>query len=761
MQQYTTSPARPLLPLIACTLLIGGIPSPASAQVLVVEGAAAPRVNQHRVPTTFRVASVDINASVRDQVAHVQLAQTFENTSRGTIQASMLFPLPTDAAIDALTLIVDGKELPGRLLKKAEARRIYESIVRKRQDPALLEYMGQGVFQTRVFPIPPRAKRRIEIRYSQLLRKDSGLVDLHLPLGTLKHSYQPIRELNIAIRIASKGPLKTVFSPTHEVDIKRPDDHHATGRLTLHNVTTPDDLRLFYGTKDGLVGMNLVSFRPNPKQDGYFLLLASPEVKLKKAQPLPKSVVFVIDRSGSMNGKKIEQARDALKYLVERLGPKDSFNIVAYDTTIETFRPELQRVDEETQKAAVGFVEGLFAGGSTNIDGALTTALGMLVDKKQPSYVLFLTDGLPTVGEKNELKIAAHARDANRVNARLFSFGVGFDVNSRLLDRLSREHRGQSVYVRPNENIEVQVSKLYDRIGSPLLTDLAVTFGYGDDKVVDGPAPIARTYPRVLTDLSRGEQLVWVGRYRRAGDVKVTLLGTNHDKQLSFSLEGRLETTSSNQSNGFVAKLWALRRIGEIIDELDLHGTNQELIDELVRLSIDHGVMTPYTSFLADEDVDLASEQNVLRARGRVVRELAKTDGEFGFAQRRAKGKLQRATTTASDGFGGGAADVPAPVSNAGTAPGKQRNVDPSGSRQTIRNIGQKSFFRKNSIWRDSSVTPVQERTATRITQYSQHYFDLAATNGGRLAKYLAFNEPVLINLGGKTYLIEPPAGKR
>ena len=701
--------------------------------------------------------------TVRDQIAKVQFTQVFENTGSRTLEARMLFPLPTDAAISGLTLVVDGKELAGRLLKKEEARRIYESIVRQQQDPALLEYMGRGMYQTRVFPIPPRATRRVEIRYSQLLKQENSLVDLHLPMGTFKHSHRPIESMNVNIRISSSRPIKTVFSPTHGIDIKRPDDTHAVCKVMLKNVVAPDDLRLFYGTEDGMVGMNVISYRPDQKQDGYFLLLASPEVKVQRAKPIAKNVVFVVDRSGSMNGKKIEQARQALKFLVERLQPADTFNIVAYDTDVESFRPELQRVNDKTRQAAMGFVDGLFAGGGTNIDGALQTALALLADPKRPSYVLFLTDGLPTVGERNELKITAHVKRANKVAARLYSFGVGFDVNSRLLDRLSRDHRGQSVYVRPNEDIEVQVSKLFDRIGSPLLTDLALKFEFDKAAGETAPPDISRTYPRKLTDLFRGEQLVWVGRYRQSGRVKVTLSGLNADKHASFSFPVTLEANSRDESNGFVEKLWVLRRIGEIIDELDLSGQNQELIDELVALSIKHGIMTPYTSFLADEGVGLAARGNSDRAADLATRELGKSSGQAGFFQRRVKGELQRAVTVSNTSVapGGG---LPFGGTPMGGVPASGGGLSGGGGeasiarvRPAVRSIGQKTFFRKKGLWMDSTVTSEQKQRAIRVVQYSKKYFDLAASHGGKLARYLVFNEPVLVNLGNHTYRIDPP----
>jgi Ca-activated chloride channel family protein len=421
-------------------------------------------------------------------------------------------------------------------------------------------------------------------------------------------------------------------------------------------------------------------------------------------------------------------------------------------------------------KAALGFADGLYAGGSTNIDGALQTALKMLNDPKRPSYVLFMTDGLPTVGEMNELKIAANAKQANRVNARLFAFGVGFDVNGRLLDRLSHEQRGQSVYVRPNESIEAHVAALHAKIGSPLLTDLAVNFEF--DRVIQASStpPISRTYPRQLTDLFQGEQLVWVGRYKYSGPVKVTLAGSVAGERRTFTFPATLVERSADESNGFVEKLWATRRIGEIIDELDLRGHNQELVNEMVQLSIRHGIITPYTSFLAEESTSLAAESHNYRRGGEVaLRELAKTDGKPGVTQREYKESLQRSVNGPAAGFGGmmgGAVGRGAPskkladryAASAGRAVLAQ---DAEGEVQvldTIRNVGQKTFFQKEQRWQDSTVTPDQAKNAIRVVQFSKEYFDLAAAHGGTLAKYIAFDEPVLVNLGPKTYQIDPPA---
>jgi Ca-activated chloride channel family protein len=754
-------------------------PNLAQAQVVLIDHGARitrlpPPTRPAPPPSFYKVRSVDMNVTVKDQIATVQLSQVFQNTSSAVLEAQLLFPMPENAAVSQLTLLVDGKELAGKLMKKEEARAIYESIVRQRRDPALLEYLGQGLFQTSVFPVPPQAERKVEIRYQQLLRNESGLVDLLLPIGTHKHAHHPIESLNVAVRVETAEPLKTVYSPTHTIELSRPDGTHAVCKLTLNNVSNPDDFRLLFGTERGAVGMNVLSYRPKDSEDGFFLMLASPDVR-PDAKPLPKTCVFVIDRSGSMTGQKFEQARGALKFLLQQLRPEDNFNVVVYDSAIESFRPELQRADEATIKAALGFADGLYAGGSTNIDGALQTALNQLTDPKRPSYVLFLTDGLPTVGELNEQRIAAKAKDANKVNARVFNFGVGFDVNSRLLDRISRDHRGQSVFVRPNENIEASVSSLYRKIGSPVLTDIAINVEF-DTVVPASTTPlISRTYPRQLTDLFQGEQLVWVGRYRQAGAAKVTLTGVAADGQKTFAFPANFVAKSNDETFGFVEKLWATRRIGEIIDELDLRGHNQELVDELVRLSVQHGILTPYTSFLADENVRLADASNATRASGLARRELDKAEGAAGFEQRAFKAQLQTAENapasnkplSGAGGAGGsvgrGAASGPVPTNRAksnlsgGAADAKSDrfSVVQSEAETNLRQVGQKSFFRKNNQWQDSTVTDEQAKKAIRVRQFSREYFDLAAKHAA-LAKYIAFDEPVLVNLGDTTYQIDP-----
>ena len=733
-------------------------------------------------PATYKIQELDVSARLIDQVAQVRVSQSFVNTGSRQLEVSFIFPLPYDGAVDQMTLLVDGKEYPAELMGADEARRMYEDIVRKNKDPALLEWMGTGLFKTSVFPVPPGAKRTVSLRYSQLLRKQEGLTDFLFPLSTAKYTSHAVEKVHVRATIESQEEIKNVYSPTHAVNIKRPDDRHATIEYTVKNEVPTSDFRLFYDVGKGKVSTRVLSYRPDRDKDGYFLLLASPEIKAPDEKRPRKTVVFVVDRSGSMSGKKIEQARGALKFVLENLRKGDLFNIVAYDSEVESFRPELQRFDDDTRKAASGFIEGIYAGGSTNIDGALRTALRQLQDSGRPSYVLFLTDGLPTAGVTNEMEIVENAKEANKVRARVFSFGVGYDVNSRLLDKLVRSNYGQSEYVRPDEDIEDRVSRLYRRIESPVMTDVGLRFVFDELKTEEGK-PINRVYPKGSFDLFAGEQLVVVGRYKKSGTAKVVITGSVGGRQQKLDFPAKLAKKSGDETFAFVEKLWAVRRVGEILDEIDLKGKNEELVKELIDLATRHAILTPYTSFLTDENTnvrDLAS--NVRRADRRLLA-LDQAYGAAGFYQRSMKSSMQRASQPApapaaraagpgmgmggrgvAGGFGGFGYGAGAPTSAAGQPAASvalprelaEADEEMEAAVQTVRNIGNRAFYLRDGRWVDSTVTEEQEKSSIRVKQFSDEYFELARRHGRDLSQYMVFDEPVLVNVEEQAYLIEP-----
>ncbi len=726
-------------------------------------------------PVSYKIESLEVNARLVEQVAQVQVSQTFKNTGSRQMEVSFVFPLPYDGAVEQMTLLVDGKEFPARLLSAEEARRMYEEIVRKNRDPALLEWVGTGLFKTSVFPVPAGASRTVTLRYSQLCRKVQGLTDFLFPLSTAKYTSEAVGQISIRATIESQTPIKNVYSPTHAVEIKRPDKNHALVTFTAEKQVPTSDFRLFFDVGTGKLSTRVLSYRPVKGEDGFFLLLASPEIKAPDVERPKKTVVFVIDRSGSMSGKKIEQVREALKHVLNNLREGDLFNIVAYDSQVETFRPELQRYDEKTRSAALGFVEGIYAGGSTNIDAALGAALGMLQDSDRPNYMVFLTDGLPTAGETNEMKIIDNARGANKVRARIFAFGVGYDVNSRLLDRLVRGNYGQSEYVKPNEDIEDHVSRLYNRIEAPVLTDVKIEFEFDELKREEGK-PINRVYPAGSFDLFAGEQLVIVGRYKKSGPAKVTVSGSVDGREQKFSFPAELVGKSKDETNAFIERLWAMRRVGEILDELDLKGKNQELIQELVELARRHGILTPYTSFFADENArpeDLARAADRAEAR---LYSLNLAEGQAGFAQRAFKGGLQRAAqaTPAPAAPAAEAADALSGAAPAlGALPGAGQIAGRGGGRslveearrareelqeaqQTVRQIGSRTFYLRQGQWVDSRIPDDQQSPARRIKQFSDEYFELVRRHGRSVSQYLVFDQPVLLAVDDEVLLIEP-----
>lgn len=779
----------------------------------------------------YKIKEIEVNAKLVDQAATVQVTQSFVNTGSRTMQVAFVFPLPQDAAIDRLTLMVDGTEMPGKLLNKDEARHRYEEIVRKNQDPALLEWLGGGMFQTSVFPVPPGAERKVMIRYTQLCRQEQGVTDFVFPLSTAKYSTHPPEKLTVKLSLESGDDLKSVYSPSHTVGIKR-EKRRATVTYTAHNEVPDTDFRLMFDVGKGKVGARVLSYRANTKDDGYYLLLANPQIEDADTEKAAKTVVFVVDRSGSMSGEKIEQAKNALKFVLNRLHDGDLFNVVAYDDQVESFKPELQRFNSENKSKALAFVDGIYAGGSTNIDGAMTQALTQLKDSERPNYVLFMTDGLPTAGETNEAKIIENAKKHNEVRARLIAFGVGYDVNSRMLDKLVRSNFGQSEYVRPNQDIEESVARLFSKMESPVLTDVKITFTRDESS---DEAVVNRAYPKQAFDLFAGEQLVIVGRYRKSGDAKVRVEGKVGKETEKFSFPTELAKSGGDSSMSFIEKLWATRRIGEIIDQIDLKGRNEELIKELVELSTRHGILTPYTSFLADETTRIHDVTSNFERADRELKVLdANPTGESGVAQRAAKNSFQYAenaaapkaaairsapvvaapSATAPAGpypttavpspqavAGGPPANQPAATTSPGrgliagkpaadsagsgfgsrSSVGSRAPADPSSYSvgnsggvvysdaksdkavevRSVRSIGDKAFYYREKQWVDSTVTAEQTKKAKRCVQFSDEYFSLAAKHGQKLSQYLVYDEPVLLNLGDETFLIEPAPQKQ
>ena len=767
---------------IATAIAAFSVPSLAFGQGMFLHDRIPPTnpSQSHRWQPQFMLKEISVDANIKDQIAKTQVTQTFKNTSNRTIETTFVFPLPTDAAIENFTLMVDGKELTGKLMAADKAKEVYQGYVRRFEDPALLQWVGRGMFKSSVFPVPAGAERQVIFTYSQLLNRELRLVDYQFPLSTAKYTNGPVGKVAVRVAIESTQEIKTVYSPTFDAEVKRTDENNAVVTFEKENFTPSANFKLYFDTVDGKLGASLLSWWPQGEDNGYFMLLASPEVNQEDDKHLEKTILFVVDHSGSMNGKKIKQAREAAKFVVNNLSENDTFNIVRYANNVQKHRPELERYSSETRPSAISFINDTFAGGGTNINDALQTAVSSLTDPDHPTYVVFLTDGRPTVGVKDEMQIVSNFKSANKSGARIISFGVGHDVNSRLIDRLTSVSNGQSVYVSPDEDIETSVSRLYSKIAAPILTDVKVDYGLLNDA---NTAAVNRIYPKNPVDVFAKTQVVIVGRYNKAGEATIKMKGNVNKAEKEFEFEVNFAKRGDGQEHRFVEKLWASRRIGEIIDQLDLNGQNEELVKELIALSVKHGIMTPYTSFLADENQDesvaLNGTANFDLTRSNSLA-LEKASGDYAFRQRAAKSyfskqervgeadSLQYGLPSSSSGSamggmgGGGGAIGGRPMSIAGGILPASKKVDSDGKvlNSGIRKGNSATVFKRGKLLFASNAADVKinEVTPVEIARFSEKYFELVDANSDEENEALSLQqdaEDLIIRLRGQLYRIK------
>jgi Ca-activated chloride channel family protein len=720
----------------------------------------------------LEVKSVQVNTRITDQVAVTSVDQEFFNPNSARLEGTFIFPVPKGAHLDKFTMEIDGKHVEAELLSAEKARRIYEDIVRKIKDPALLEYAERDVFKVRIFPIEPNSSKRIKLAYTQLLKSDSGLVSYLLPLSTGKFSCQPIKNVSVKVELDTKRPLKSIYSPTHAVEVKRMDANHATAGFESSDVQADADFALYFAPEKDEIGLNLLTHKTGG-DDGYFLILASPGVDVKEKQVLLKDVVFVLDTSGSMAGKKLDQAKKALQFCVENLNDGDRFELLRFSTEVEPLFDKLVEANRQNRARADEFVNGLKPIGATAIDDALKKALALRSGKAfseesrsangRPFVIIFLTDGRPTIGTTDEEQIVSKVKKENDGHTRIFCFGIGTDVNTHLLDKITEETHAFSQYVLPEEDLEVKVSNFFSKIKEPVLANPSLT--------LTGDIRISKLYPSPLPDLFKGEQLVLVGRYSGHGDSAVLIEGVVNDATRKFSYETKFLEESSE--NDFIPRLWATRRVGYLLDEIRLHGENAELRDEVTDLARKYGIVTPYTAYLIVEDetrrdvpIPLRSMQNLERdkdARNEAasVWQQFKTErgGDSGVTSARSSLALKSANApelgTAESGAAFmrryGLASIAGSVRSTPAPDATQVRV--ARYSQQAQFVVGKTFFQNDEQWVDSAIQKSPDAKRVRIQFGSDEYFAFL-TRHPQAAPWLALGQNLQLLLDGTIYEI-------
>lgn len=660
-----------------------------------------------------------VSVEIDDQVATTHVDQVFYNPNDWAVEGEYVFPIPIDAAVSDFILWVDGEAVHGEVLDAEQARRTYEEIVATLRDPALLEYTEMGALKARVFPIPPQGERRIELEYNQALNADSGLIRYLYPLATEKFSMEPLESVSISVSINSSLPIRAVYSPSHPISIDRDGRNNVLVGYEENDVLPDNDFTLFFSTGES-EAFHLMTYRDPASiddPDGFFLLLLAPGFQ-ESIRILPKDVLLVLDRSGSMDGEKFRQAQQALRYVINQLNPEDRFNIITFSTGVEIYADELQAASEKQD--ALLWVDELHAEGSTDINRALLEAAS-LAGRQRPTYLVFLTDGLPTEGEVDNQQIIDNLKKSAQGNLSLFTFGVGYDVDTFLLDSLVENHHGSSTYVTPGEKLDEVLSTFYNKINAPILTNINLDFGQ---------LGVYDIYPDPLPDLFVGSQIVIAGRYRQGGITDVILNGlvNGQSKELIFQDQEFSKMTSDwNKAEKSLPRLWATRKIGYLLKQIRLDGPSQETIDQIVHLSIRYGIITPYTSYLVSEPSPLGIEEQ----------ERIASEQYDSFLEEASEPTFGRQAVEKAEGQGmlANAESVASP------------SIEAEGK---VRVVGSHTFVNSEGSWVDTMFDPDHMETE-KVNFLSEIYFDLAASTP-ELASAFSLGSDVIVVLGDIVY---------
>jgi Ca-activated chloride channel family protein len=533
-----------------------------------------------------------VKVMLEDQVAVTTVRQTFRNQASRPMEAVYTFNVPKGATVREFSMLINGKKVKGELVEAAKAKHIYTEIVRRTMDPGLLEYIGTDLLQLSVFPVPAHGEQEVEVSFTSIVGKQETVVEYLYPLRAQSNMIRISGEFSFEMELKSSRPIHSIYSPTHPISYTRKNDRQATIHFDRSLATLDRDMQLFYTMGKDDIGLTLLQHKPEAGKDGYVMLLLAPRAEIAQDQRVPRDMVFVLDTSGSMREDgKLEQAKKALKYGLDSLKQGDRFTVLNFATTVNQFSDKL--VEHSEMAAGKKWVDGLESTGGTAINDALAEAFKFQSsDKNRTFQVIFFTDGKPTVGETNTDRILQNVDRTAKENTRIFTFGVGYDLDAGFLDRLAEKHKGTSSYVKPNEDMEIKVSYFFSQINQPVLTDLKLTTSTG--------VRLTEVYPPQLPDLFHGGQLVVLAKTNGAGKTSFRLTGSVGSSSKEFNYD--VDVMEKTDPRSYVEDLWARRKVGYMLDQIRLGGEKKELVDEVTLLAKKYGIATPYTSYLVVPD---------------------------------------------------------------------------------------------------------------------------------------------------------------
>jgi Ca-activated chloride channel family protein len=735
---------RLIAAVICCTVVaVAGRPSRASAQGMVV-----PRGPLCAPPPPCRMGSVcvarlcvgpmgsvvarnssRVHADLADHVLRYEVTETFVNRGARLGEADYLFPLPAGAAFQDLKLSINGELVAGEVLDAPQARGIYEEIVRRQRDPALVEWIGSGLLHARIFPIAPGEEKTVVVRFQTVVRREgdafridytrAAMPDNPVWTGAAPGTNPPPSSegagesrYSFTLSYPSGGGYGTAYSPTHSLVT----DDNDGGRRTVRATGNARDITILLPVaRATAAAVTMLPYAPGDGPGFTLITVAPPAVHAKAT---PRDMTFVLDVSGSMSGRKIEQARAAGRDLLGTLTPQDRFRLIDFSTDVRTFRDEYQRATPEHVREAEHYLDQLEAEGSTNIEGALRRALqqpdaedarGEISTGDRLPIVLFITDGEPTIGEQSPDALVAQA-ESHLGHTRLFTFGLGADVNTSLLEQLALHGRGTAQFVRPDESVERAVSLVAHRLTDPVITDVVVH--------ADG-VRLTEMLPETAVDLFAGQDLVLLARYQGNGPARLRFTGRTASGPISW--ESDVTFPDRERANSFVARLWATQRVGYLEAARHKNGPSAELDAELKQLGTRFGIPTELTSYLVQEP-SFAANTRPMDGRfsagvaGGAANQVAppptgsrNAPNAVSVVESFKNAKVaaaQRAVTTLS------AADSVATL-----------DASQAGRGVGVRRAGGRTFAYQDSVWTDTRFTPATR--VVRVAPFSAAYFSL------------------------------------
>ncbi len=596
-------------------------------------------VPQHRVvpirPDVVQgvtLVQVDANISIHDRVAETILELSVSNSSSMQAEAVLLVPVPAGATVKGFSFSNPPTTSPGvvpmtaspsvsegvaQIMPRDEARRLYDSIVRASRDPGLLEFAGSSLIRSSVFPIAPGVTQKIRVAWEELIASTDGRLDYALPRS---ESLRQATPWTLQLSIAQSSPIASAYSPSHAlVEVRRGSDpSQKFFVLDVASQRTPGPFLLSVLPSGGAATAASIAAYPDPTAGGGYFMLLGGVAATPQSRTLAREVTIALDRSGSMAGGKLDQAKAAAIQVIEGLSPGERFNIIDYSNSVSLFSREPVLVGAQAITDARAYLNALRPSGGTNISDAVIEALRQPHVGGTLPIVLFLTDGLPTVGQTSERAIREIVEKSNPHNRRMYTIGVGADVNVPLLDRIADLTRARATYIVPGESVELKVAQVARQLKGPVLADVSITAR--DVNGAEDTRRIRDLAPRRIPDVFEGEQLVVFGSYLGETPTKIEFSARSPSGSIGSSVA--FDPAIATTRHGYVARLWATRRIAELVDEVRQLAADRpgqpvgslpptgdprlkELVDEIVRLSARFGVLTEYTAFFANEGTNL------------------------------------------------------------------------------------------------------------------------------------------------------------